>query len=452
MHRKRSVLIIFLSLFLASLGVVALPPVFAFFFSEDNSISLLWIRAVLYISSAFSFFLAGVMLLKKNQLVQDIPFSKLSQAILFTGSILISIVVAELLLRFYHPVPNGMPNHDHLFQPDSTYGWRFISDITAEVNWRYESQVLVSINSSGFRDDEFRDQPHVAVLGDSFVAGMEVEDEERFTELLEKKMDISFRNHGLNGYGPTQSLLQLRNVILPDDPELVIFQLYLRNDFHDVSGEYDWISKLKRPKAVVTDDSLRAITPPESLPEVDADYWRSYFQKKRKNPIRPQDFHLYNLLTKTKETLTDRWFTSDKKTSHPPERRLLSAQTDSLFQNAFSDTRVILREMKRITRKANVPFMVIVAPSFVQVNDEIWDEFTSRYPHESFNREKLSEMIKKWGQEDDYRVIDLLPVMRKASDDQKLYFPINQHWTPAGHRIVADELLPIVSEILDGGR
>jgi hypothetical protein len=342
-----------------------------------------------------------------------------------------------------------MPNHNHLFQPDSIYGWQFIPDITATVNWRYESQVQVSINSSGFRDDTFENQPHIAVLGDSFVAGMEVEDDERFTELLEQKLGMSVRNYGLNGYGPTQSLLQLRNRILTEDTEMVIFQLYLRNDFHDVSGAYEWMAVRQRPKAIISGDSIQQIKPVQNLPEVDVEYWQSCFQADRKKPIRPQNFHLYNLMTKTKETITDRWFSEGKYKPHPPERRLLSAETDSLFQNAFSDARVILRAMKKITQNHNIPFLVTIAPSFVQVNDELWDEFLSHYPNESFEREKLSRMIKEWGDEDNYPVLDLFPALEKTSSEQTLYFPINQHWTPAGHKVVAEELLPVLSSIIN---
>jgi hypothetical protein len=39
-------------------------------------------------------------------------------------------------------------------------------------------------------------------------------------------------------------------------------------------------------------------------------------------------------------------------------------------------------------------------------------------------------------------VIDLLPGLQSAArENPRLYFPVNLHWTAAGHRVVADILL-----------
>ncbi|MND04445.1 hypothetical protein D3C83_247140 [compost metagenome] len=47
--------------------------------------------------------------------------------------------------------------------------------------------------------------------------------------------------------------------------------------------------------------------------------------------------------------------------------------------------------------------------------------------------------------------VDLLPVLANAPSAEPLYFPIDTHWTPAGHAVVAQAIEAKLREVrLDG--
>tara|TARA_R110002012_G_scaffold283304_2_gene473583 strand:+ start:28718 stop:29680 length:963 start_codon:yes stop_codon:yes gene_type:complete len=67
-------------------------------------------------------------------------------------------------------------------------------------------------NSKGFRDDKFSNEG-VLVIGNSFVEGFGVSKENRFTEILEKNLNISINNAGTSGrWSAIQSLVLLKEL------------------------------------------------------------------------------------------------------------------------------------------------------------------------------------------------------------------------------------------------
>jgi hypothetical protein len=97
----------------------------------------------------------------------------------------------------------------------------------------------VSLNARGYRGREAtlprRDaRTRVAVLGDSIAFGYGVADEETFPHLLDARENgIEAVNLGMEGYGPGQELLVLRNEGLRAEPDVVLLAVCLRNDFVD---------------------------------------------------------------------------------------------------------------------------------------------------------------------------------------------------------------------------
>ncbi|MDD5438903.1 MAG: SGNH/GDSL hydrolase family protein [Candidatus Omnitrophica bacterium] len=102
---------------------------------------------------------------------------------------------------------------------------------------REEFEYPIRINEHGMRNRPVTlDHPkgvfRIAFLGDSFVWGIGVSDEERFTDIIGKLPSVESLNFGVSGYGPVQYLLFLDNVIR-FKPDLVILTFCLSNDFGD---------------------------------------------------------------------------------------------------------------------------------------------------------------------------------------------------------------------------
>ncbi len=148
----------------------------------------------------------------------------------------VSLVFAEVALRI---AEIGYPQ---LYAPDQYCGARLRPSTTGV--FVQEGHGRVSINSLGFRGPEISiEKPpnvrRVAVLGDSFVEALQVNDDETLCRLLEKKLNSDLApedrmyevlNCGVSGYGTAQQLLLLHHYVLPLKPDVVLLAIYPEND------------------------------------------------------------------------------------------------------------------------------------------------------------------------------------------------------------------------------
>jgi hypothetical protein len=96
--------------------------------------------------------------------------------------------------------------------------------------------ILVQHNARGFRDIEHvvGKKPRMVVLGDSFVWGYDVEQPERFTEMLRSQLpEWSIYNLGVSGYGTDQEYLLLRREYAFYRPQIVLLVFCRDNDEDD---------------------------------------------------------------------------------------------------------------------------------------------------------------------------------------------------------------------------
>lgn len=100
-----------------------------------------------------------------------------------------------------------------------------------------EVDVEVRTNSQGMRADrDFvlekpADKCRIAVLGDSFFMGYEVDIENSFSHLLEanlarESVDCEVLNFSVSGFGTAEYIVALESRVLPFNPDLVIFELH----------------------------------------------------------------------------------------------------------------------------------------------------------------------------------------------------------------------------------
>lgn len=119
----------------------------------------------------------------------------------------------------------------NLSQHDSLMGYRFRPGITGRFT-NPEFDVEIKTNSLGVRDDEASLQnPSIVVLGDSHGMGWGVEQQERFSEVLEKQLNIKILNTAITSYGTHREAKLLSQVDL-DSCKLVIIQ-YCDNDLDE---------------------------------------------------------------------------------------------------------------------------------------------------------------------------------------------------------------------------
>lgn len=129
--------------------------------------------------------------------------------------VLVSIVLLELAARQLLPqeLAGGIfvDERNAVFAYHEELGWFPVPNRTR--TYDRSRPITAHHNSLGFRDRELTpsDKPRMLFVGDSFVWGFDVEEDERFTNLLVDQMpEWDIRNIGISAYGNDQELMLLR--------------------------------------------------------------------------------------------------------------------------------------------------------------------------------------------------------------------------------------------------
>ena len=175
-------------------------------------------------------------------------YPKMTLSVMCVVSFLGAIVCAEYVARLMFPeLTPAREERIKFWVYDDLLGWAHMPNQRAQFNHR-DFSVEVSINSHGFRDGEYSIErtakKRMLVLGDSFGWGFGVEQQERFSEIVEKAHnDWEVINASVSGYGTDQEYLSLKRQGLKFKPDAVML-LFYGNDFENNSASVQyWHSK-----------------------------------------------------------------------------------------------------------------------------------------------------------------------------------------------------------------
>jgi hypothetical protein len=157
------------------------------------------------------------------------------------------LVVMAATLAALMAVEAGLRNvggvfHDRFTVPDAQRGWGLRPGFSGWV--ADENTLWVSINRDGLRDRERALEPRagilrVAMLGDSYVQGVNVPADQTLPALLEDRLAPCLAgssqvpeviNFGVSGYGTAQELLTFRHHAAKYRPHVVMLAVYTGND------------------------------------------------------------------------------------------------------------------------------------------------------------------------------------------------------------------------------
>lgn len=150
---------------------------------------------------------------------------------------IVAIGVAELLVRVMAP-QQLIHQRPDLYRPLDSLGWAHQPNVDTHVNTG-DRTVSVHTDSSGFRIGVAGRPPgrfRILLLGDSFVAAMQVEHEQSIAGLIERCFELrtgqtaAVWNTGVSGWDPPQYYFQERRLIGVVPFDLVLVSVYLGND------------------------------------------------------------------------------------------------------------------------------------------------------------------------------------------------------------------------------
>lgn len=261
-------------------------------------------------------------------------------------------------------------------------------------------------NSLGFRGTEYTTSSsvkRVVVLGDSFMEGVGVEEDERLSNLLQKETGVPHLNFSMGDKGTTQSFVIYDSIASKYDHNVVLFSIYPTNDLIDDDPNYGKTPNSIRPcwDGEYPDYSLRFF--PENAPK--------YKRRATIKYILKQFTYTYNALFFLKQLLLSHQ--SDKDF---PRTGYFNYSTEQLNRMKYS--------ILKLNEKAKSKKVIVMCiPSTTDLNQSKNGEHLNIEFH-----------LKKLCEEHNIEFIGLYNDFKSSKNISSLFHTCDSHWTDLGHK------------------
>jgi lysophospholipase L1-like esterase len=389
------------------------------------------------------------------------------KALLVAGSILAALLLSELFLRVcackdagsWRPLFSAAISSTPVWRIDPMRnharleGARFINNGNPP---GLEYCACVELNSRGMNDkpvplekpaDEFR----VLVLGDSFVEAVQVPREQNFCQRLERLLSerhhrkVRVINAGVTTYSPLLEYLYFTRELRQYQPDAVV-QVFFSNDVYD-DLRYTALADFGPhglPVAVGPGDHWIVFPRGKPMRERDQEQWAFRRSPGEEAPWLATQSYLAALVndvlagwrlnhTYAQPPMNDEFFILED-----------SPELAEPQQRGWQLTRRYIGLLKEACDQAGTKFILTSAPIASQVYGHTsYDHFFFRGRPTEADQTHLKEIAAALHAP----FVDLLTPLRHAG--KGLYYPHDGHWTPKGHRVVAENLAPALATVIE---
>ncbi|HKV10774.1 MAG TPA: SGNH/GDSL hydrolase family protein [Thermoanaerobaculia bacterium] len=296
----------------------------------------------------------------------------------------------------------------HIRKPHSDFVWN-------GVRYQYDR--------NGFRNREDSRAADVVVVGDSFMEGWEVPQDAMASSRLGRALGRRVVNLAQSGYGPQQELEVLRRFGLPLAPKVCIWGFFEGNDLGDVyryeEARRNWGSLVGTPfsQRSFLRNALPAVRRLTGLDEGAQESMKR--MRNRSCLVREGDGRSVPMYF---------WY----------EGYFLSEKDEA----SLREVRRLLRQAADLCRARGTDLLVVFIPVKYRVYRRAMECDTGaepRYWVENALPGRLEAIVREAAPGAGY--LDLTPPLAaRAGHGGLLYFPIDTHWTNAGHAVAAAEI------------
>jgi hypothetical protein len=335
----------------------------------------------------------------------------------------------------------------------------------------------VTINSHGWRSGEVEwTKPdeifRVLMLGDSFVAALQVEDNQTMSAVAEDQLNraglskrIEFINMGVPSFGIDQEYIAFREIGAKYDPDLVVLAVFAQNDVKGNSIVLERLdSSYPKPFFDIKDDQL------VKLPFVDrTPYW---IAKTRQlvRPLRAYPFTRDALMKipLLHEILYDlgiigvvpRGRDKEARGGEYPTRwgrqsAVFASEYSDPWLNAWEITKVLIAETKRKANDLDAEFLLLgVADPISVMPAEVLEQVLPADIRADLDRDKPIDLLRDFAKSAGIDFLTLVPRFRteigeSAEAFKTYYLPCDGHWSAAGNMLAAETLAAYLKPIIE---
>jgi hypothetical protein len=323
-----------------------------------------------------------------------------------------------------------------------------------------EGRAHIQINSDGFRDREHSvEKPantlRVAVLGDSYVAALQVDTSARVTEMLEAELNragsigphtVEVLNFGQAGYGTVQELMTLRSRVWKYSPDIIVLAFLTGNDLRNNSRRLQ--KDPGRPYFLLQDGALVFDDSFQTSPDFVKSWWeRAGHFAIDYSRLCQLAYHVRNTL---KERRTER--------SRKPQRAGVEGELgldnavylppqDDVWIEAWALTEGLLDLMNRDVQEHGAAFLVVTLSNGIQVHPDpkVRTAFMKASGVETLFYP--DQRVREFGQRAGFPVLNLAPEFQAYAEQHSTHlhgFSNSKmgfgHWNEQGHRLAGEQI------------
>jgi lysophospholipase L1-like esterase len=354
----------------------------------------------------------------------------LARLVLLGFSALFGLLLAEFAVRLARPQPVMIVSKG-LYEADPPRRYRLAPGFEGRITNRVEFDTPVTMNRAGLRGPEIGPKAagtlRILALGDSFTFGVGARQEEsypaRLQEILRARgVRAEVLNAGAPGYGVPDEAAWFAQWGRPLDPDALVIAVFVGNDLQDAAPG--------GPKVMAVDGSL--VVQGEKRRSVSR--WLYYHS------------HLFVLLKSSALGGPVRRLLG---LPEPLETRERRAEFDLYERGALAKT---VREGAAATERAVAglardaaprKIVAVIIPSLIQVDPARWDSGLRGFGLDParYDRNRPNEIFRGIFSRHGIPVVDLTqPFAAAVAKGERIYYPIDQHLTPAGYRLMAEQV------------
>jgi lysophospholipase L1-like esterase len=359
---------------------------------------------------------------------------KLINIFLLVFVTLILIFLIEDVLRAVYPLEHNLEKQHIL----SDYGI-FFREPYSQFTYAPPSKEFsqdIRLNSRGLRDTEHSYKKsssvyRIAVVGDSFIDGYQVNLADTIPKLLETRLNERGKksyeviNFGFGGYGPIAEAVLVEEEVLKYEPDMVIFAYYIGNDLTRMdSGAYK---------------------------EFPSNFWDLEWHKTLKKKVYGNDlmikmksFFRRNSMIRflVKKTMTNIGGGAEGVNDLIPVSK---KYYDDEYVTNLKDVRSIFNFLNNLTSEENISFGVVLIPAKEQMNQDDFNEMILKSGGllDDYDLKMVQQAVSSQLNGLGIEYLDLLDGLRKHTG---LYWEIDGHLNEKGYKIAADLIFDWIME------
>jgi len=342
---------------------------------------------------------------------------KFKKLALITFSLIVSLILLELGLRFVVPLLINLPYRNKIY--DDKLGHTV-------------NKSLSGIDENGFGNPEILEQADIVVLGDSHTYGIHVNSEQSWPQQLAKMANMTVYNFGVGGYGSLQ-YYYLMEEALKLKPKHIMIGLYLANDLNDVckliSKMQYWQVRLEELGYNV-ETCFKSYKKPSILKQMISNQHLSLLTVYGLKKIyKWSNFGgAVNIREETFSTIIKNKRIASNKSKMDLERESIHL--------GFEITKDILKVFNRKANLDNIEFSVVIIPSkervFFDYLTERGYQLPNNYSEMVDNEIKLVDMFSYFFNEQGIKFVDAKPYVEQQIYKSKPVYPPSSNGHPVG--------------------